>query len=130
MQQRTRLSANNNEERIRNYLHVVNELIGHDAEELLRGVNFIRMSEIEWQAALNNVDNPAISRSQRAVCFHTLIEQGTKDALHGDPRDWQILSGEDQKAREAMSWTAPERISLVIGKIRQEFPNLALECLR
>ena len=123
-------SANLVEERIRNYLDVVNELVGHDAEELLRGVNFIRMSEIGWQAALNNVDNPDVGRSQRAVCFHTLIEQGTKDALHGDPGDWQILSGEDQKAREAMSWTAPERIAMVIGRIRQEFPHLALECLR
>ena len=98
-------------------------------EELLRGVNSIHLSEIEWKAALNNVDNPAISPSQRAVCFHILIEQGTKDALNGYAGDWQVLSGDDHKAREAMNWTAHERIAKVISRIRQGFPDLASEYL-
>ncbi len=129
MQQENGRSANVVEERIRNYLRVVHERVGHDAEELLRGVNFIHLSEIAWNAALNNVHNPAISPSQRAVCFHTLIEQGTKDALNEDAGDWQVLSGDDHKAREALNWTAPERVAKVISRIRQEFPDLASECL-
>ena len=130
MQQTDSAEANIREERIRNYLRVVYESIGNDVEALTRHVNFIAMHELEWEAALNNVDNPAISPSQRAACFHRLIEQGTNDALHGDPGDWQVLSGEDHRARQAMSLTAPERIANIVARIRQEFPHLVSEFTR
>ena len=114
-------------ERIRNYLRVVHELVGHDVEELTREVNFIILNQPEWEAALKNVDNPKISPSQRAACFHRLIEQGTQDALHGAPGEWQVLSSEDDRAREAMNLTAPERIARGIQRIRVEFPYLVAE---
>ena len=115
------------DERIRNYLRVVHELVGHDVEELTREVNFIMMHQLEWEVALNNVDNPEISPSSRAACFHRLIEQGTQDALHGNPGEWQFFSGDDGRAREAMNLTAPERIARVVQRMRVEFPHLVVE---
>ena len=58
MQQTDSAEANIREERIRNYLRVVYESIGNDVEALTGHVNFIAMHELEWEAALNNVDKP------------------------------------------------------------------------
>lgn len=127
MQQPDNPSTSIRDERIRNYLRVVHECFGHDVEELIREVNFMVLHELEWDVALNNVDNPEIRPSKRAACFHRLIEQGTHDALHGDPGEWQVLSGEDYRAREAMSLTAPERVAKIVHRIRSEFPHLAAE---
>ena len=105
----------------------MHELIGQHLEELTREVKFINMSELEWGVALNNVGNAEIRPSRRAACFHRLIEQGTQDALHGDPGEWQIFSGEDDRAKESMNSTAPERIAKIVQRIRTEFPHLIEE---
>ena len=127
MTQQHNESASIRDERIRNYLRVVHERIGNDVEELTREVNFIMMHQLAWDGALKNVDNTEIRPSQRAACFHRLIEQGMQDALHGDPGEWQVFSGEDDRAREAMKLTAPERIARVIQRMRTEFPHLVSE---
>ena len=119
--------ASIHDQRIRNYLRVVHERFYHDVEELTREVNFIIMNQLEWEDALKNVDNPAISPPRRAARFHRLIEQGTQDALHGDPGEWQAFSGEDHRAREAIQLTAPERIARVVQRMRVEFPHLVAE---
>ena len=110
------------DERIRNYMRVVHERFDHDAEGLTREINYMGMHEIEWAAALNNVDNPDLKPSQRASCFHRLIEQGTGDALHGNPGEWRILPD-----TETWALTAPERIAKIVQRIRTEFPHIAVE---
>ena len=100
------------DERVRNYLRVVHERFDHDVEELTREVNCMLMHEIEWDAALNNVDNPDLKPSDRASCFHRLIEQGTGDALHGCPGEWRVLPD-----TETWALTAPERISKIVHKL-------------
>ena len=127
MTQQNNEPTNIRDERIRNYLRVVHERVGHDVEELTRQVNFMMMHELEWEAALKNVDNPEISPSSRAACFHRMLEQGTQDALYGDPGEWQFYSGDDDRAREAMNLTSPERIARVVQRMRLEFPHLVAE---
>ena len=114
-------------ERIRNYLRVVHTLVGHDVEELTREVNFTMMHQIEWESALENVDNPEISPSRRAAMFHRLIEQGTQDALHEDPGEWLGTLLDNCRAQEIMKLTAPERIARIIHRMRDEFPDLVPE---
>ena len=120
-------SSNTRDERIRNYLRVVHDPIGQDVGELTREVSLILMHQLEWESALINVDNPEISPSQRAACFHRLIEQGTQDALHGDPGEWQGPWVEDNRAMELLKFTAPERIARVVQRMRTEFPHIAAE---
>lgn len=110
------------DERIRNYIRVVHERFDHDAEGLTREINYMGMHEIEWAAALNNVDNPDLKPSQRASCFHRLIEQGTGDALRGNPGEWRILPD-----TETWALMAPERIAKIVQRIRTEFPHIAVE---
>ena len=110
------------DERIRNYMRVVHERFDHDVEELTREVNYMVMHEIEWSTALNNVDNADLKPSQRASCFHRLIEQGTGDALHGNPGEWRLLQD-----KETSALTSPERIANIVQRIRTEFPHIAAE---